>query len=40
MMFSQGFFSMLIICALVFTGIGALTLIVLWIRDLISKKVW
>lgn len=40
MMFSKDFFSALIVSALILTGAGAVTLIVLWIRDLINRKVW
>jgi hypothetical protein len=40
MKFSQDFFSILITCALVLTGAGAITLIVLWIRDVLKGKVW
>jgi hypothetical protein len=40
MMFSRDFFSLLITLALVLTGAGALTLIGLWIRDVIKGKVW
>lgn len=40
MKFSTDFFAILIICSLVFTGVGAVTLIVLWIRDMIKGKVW
>ena len=40
MMFSKDFFSILITCALVLTGAGAVTLIGLWIRDMKNGKVW
>ena len=40
MMFSQTFFSVLITLALVLTGAGALTLLILWIRDMKNGKVW
>jgi len=40
MKFSRGFFEILIVAALVMTGAGAGTLIVLWVRDLIKGKVW
>ena len=40
MMFSNGFFTVLVTCALILTGAGAVTLIALWIRDMIKGKVW
>jgi hypothetical protein len=40
MMFSESFFTILITCALILTGVGAITMIALWIRDMIKGKVW
>ncbi len=40
MLFPESFFSILITGALILTGIGALTLIILLIRDFARKKVW
>lgn len=40
MMFSEQFFSILITLALILTGTGALTLVALWIHDMIKGKVW
>lgn len=39
-MFPKSFFTILVTCALGLTGVGAVTLIGLWIRDMKKGKVW
>lgn len=39
-MFSESFLSFLIIASLVWTGLGAVVLIVLIVRDSIGKSIW
>lgn len=40
MLFGQTFFTIMIVLALALTGVGALTLIVLLIRDFMKDEVW
>jgi hypothetical protein len=39
-LFSQSFFSVLIFCALLLTGAGAVVLLGLLVRDIKKGKVW
>jgi hypothetical protein len=39
-LFPESFFAILITGALILTGIGALTLLILLVRDFARKKVW
>ncbi len=39
-LFGQTFFTVLIVCALGLTAVGALTLIILLIRDFMKDEVW
>jgi hypothetical protein len=39
-MFSQAFIQSLVVLALIWTGLGALALAVLLVRDLLKGKLW